>query len=165
MSKIFGIGLPRSGGQSLWRALSILTGSCIHSPGNRLDSIEANPAAVEVFLPIGLLDAEWPDSKYIFNVRDTMEWLRSCESVYPVSAGWNHPLWKYPLSAFWWYHDNYVECVMDEANRWNVKDRFLTHDFTREPSWEPLCEFLEVDVPNIPFPRVDRVKERHHLFR
>jgi hypothetical protein len=36
-------------------------------------------------------------------------------------------------------------------------DRLLTYDL--RDGWEPLCEFLEVDMPAIPFPKTNSSRE------
>lgn len=39
------------------------------------------------------------------------------------------------------------------------KERLL--DFKLEDGWEPLCRFLGKDVPNVPFPRINDLKDFH----
>lgn len=45
----------------------------------------------------------------------------------------------------------------DNVRKWTPKERLL--DFQLEDGWEPLCEFLGVDVPDDPFPRINDADE------
>lgn len=156
MSMIFGIGLPRCAGQSLQRALAILTGKrCWHSLGRAWDVLDPNTdaGAVEVWQPTKWLEEHFPGSKYILNIRyDPLAWLNSCEKVYHKSINYNNPLWQNPLHSFeQYYHEyNWIKRV-----RCDYRGRFLEHDFIGNPTWDRLCGFLEVDVPTVPFPNID----------
>lgn len=159
MTKIFGIGLPRCGGQTLQMALGTVTGKRIwHSVGKHYNQIQPDHGgAVECFAPVSWLDDNYPDCKFVWNLRDVDSWLASCERVYHKSAGWNHPLWLYPLSQFRDYYEEYC----DNLRRWcksvYLEDRILQWNIMENPSWQPLCDFLGVPVPNERFPNVDRV--------
>jgi hypothetical protein len=148
--KVFGIGLPRCGGQTLQRALAILYGSCLHSPGNRLDLIDDYPASVEVFIHPETLYDRYGDCKLILNTRDIDLWLESCRRVYAKSETWNHPIWKHPREDFWRYYLEYHQ----------AREPFdtLDIDLTLYPSWQPLCDFLGKPIPDEPFPNIDRVR-------
>lgn len=153
-AKIFCVGLPRCGGQSLTRALSLLLGGgpVVHSPGKDLAAIERCLGATEVFLPIPFLEVRWPGSTYIMNERDSPSWMESCESVYGESHDWNHPLWKYPLDAFRsyreWYQWERAKTPFASVHRIDI----------RRDGWKSLCDILDKPVPEIPFPRMDRFK-------
>lgn len=144
---IYGIGLPRSGGQSLCKALAILCGECVHSPGNQ--PINA-PAAVEVFRHPRSILQEDPDAKFILNVRDPENWLRSCSRVYHKSKDWNHPIWKYPLRDFEVYRQDYLMLRREWIG--GVTGGIY---WRAEQGWEPLCDFLELPIPDVPFPNFD----------
>jgi hypothetical protein len=163
--KVFGVGLPRSGGQTLGRALHILYGApAIHSPGNNWQAVDNARCSVELFAPPWWLDGKYR-CKIIYNDRDEQDWLASCKSVYHLSAQWNHPLWKYHIDQFSAYRDDYLEgwLAQDHLQRsrrdaCGGESNFLLHDFTKDPSWEPLCDFLKLPNPGVAFPRVDAVK-------
>lgn len=163
---VYCIGLPRSGGQSLQTALSIaLQGSVIHSPGNNLQAWEdiragKHVAAVEVFAPLPWLLEEHPGCMVIFNSRDIDSWHKSCESVYGKSAGWNHPIWKYRIDQFCDYYQEYVNSFEAACGECSCRElsRILRHDFTKDPSWDLLCKFLDVPIPDQPYPNRDPVK-------
>jgi len=171
-NKIWSVGLPRSGGQSLQAALAQLLGRPVwHSPGNRWDHMEASgdyAGAVEVFAPFSWLNLTYPDSIFIWNERDTTSWLESCRSVYEKSQKqhYNHPIWRYPLSQF-------VDYYLDAYSRWIVfRDAHPGQCFEiaiiEYPNWVQLCDLLEIPIPiGRRFPRVDRVKSpiRPYPFR
>lgn len=157
--KIFGVGLPRSGGQTLQKALAhLLPGQVFHSPGKSWYKMGDDfAAAVEVFAPIQYLLNHWPDAKFILNVRDINPWLESCKAVYSKSGDWNNPLWFHPLDQFQAYHEAYI------SERLSYLASYFPHqaiiwDITRTPSWEPLCKLLDVPVPDVEFPNVDPVR-------
>lgn len=149
---IYAIGLPRCGGQSLCEALAILTGSCVHSPGS-------NPivaaSAVEVFRQPRSILRNDPDARFIINMRHEAEWIASCEAVYRKSEDWNHPLWKYPLADFADYRREYLQTRVSQTLGQGVSTMVIWLD---EYRWEPLCRFLDVSIPDVPFPTVDRVR-------
>jgi Sulfotransferase domain len=78
-SKIFGIGLSRTGTTSLTEALKILGFTAIHYPTS-LQEIELYDAATD--LPVAdafeMLDGKFPGSKFIYTVRERQRWLESC---------------------------------------------------------------------------------------
>ena len=156
---VFGVGLPRCGGQTLQKALSILLPKpVVHSPGDKLPYLKPDSfsAAVEVFAPIPWLLNKFDDPLFICNIREAESWLKSCTRMYPKSAKWNHPIWKYPLPQFVDYRDEY----MDTRKRYAIAlkyTRFLMVDLTGDNQWEPLCNFLKLPEPSVPFPNVDQV--------
>lgn len=99
MTKVFGIGLSRTGSSSLAEALTILGYRAIHFPADpvtqreysrffagprqtltlslldRYDAITDTPLA-RVYQQ---LDRAYPGSKFIWTVREKESWLRSCE--------------------------------------------------------------------------------------
>ena len=162
MPMVFGIGLPRCGGQTLQAALSILTKkTVVHSPGRSLPQVIGRndiAGAVEVFAPIPYLLREFPDCKLILNGRPEDKWFASCVSVYGQSKHWNHPIWYYPLTQFKDYRSEYLDCRASYFNALRPKSRTLVIDITKEPEWDRLAAFLDVPVPDQPFPLVDRIK-------
>lgn len=163
--KIFGIGLPRCAGQTLQRALSILTQDVICHSLDSPDQLGNAVGTVECWWPIATIEKRFPGSKYILNTRDANDWLKSCESVYAGSKTWNNPIWKYPIEAFCDYRAEYLRarfrpCLPLSGGRPLAEGRMLIVDLIDDPCWQPLAEFLQVPVPTaVPFPRVDRVKQ------
>lgn len=99
MTKVFGIGLSRTGSMSLTEALTILGLRAVHFPADpvtqreyfsffanpsntlrlslldRFDALTDNPVS-RVYRE---LDRGYPGSKFIWTIRDKDSWLRSCE--------------------------------------------------------------------------------------
>jgi Sulfotransferase domain len=129
----------------------------------------------------------YPDAKVLLSVRDSESWVRSMrETVWGIFHGDSvihhlcearavlDPLWRRYLTlmqAMNWdektgvlagetFSDEGLAAVMD---RWNetVKrtvpaDRLLVWDLGE--GWEPLCAWLELDVPAEPLPRLNDTK-------
>jgi hypothetical protein len=99
MTKIFGIGLSRTGSTSLTEALSILGYRAIHFPADvvtrreysdffddpsdtlKLSLLDRYDAVTDTPLPrvYRELDRGYPGSKFIWTIRDKESWLKSCE--------------------------------------------------------------------------------------
>ncbi|MGH2927226.1 MAG: sulfotransferase family protein [Solirubrobacteraceae bacterium] len=124
----------------------------------------------------------YPDAKVLLSVRDGDAWARSMrETIWGViygdifirhlsdarmviDPGWRNYM---TLMAKMWQRSglmedaNTTEAEMsasmvrhnEEIKRVVPEDRLLV--WTPADGWEPLCEFLEVPVPDAPFPRVN----------
>ncbi|KAL3419133.1 hypothetical protein PVAG01_09355 [Phlyctema vagabunda] len=122
------------------------------------------PAAI---FPEELIRA-YPESKIILTTRDEELWEKSMLAtlVHAHTAGsapdakpsamrsladlyhkhvWDNDIPKNGRRAFR-EHNELVAKV-------SPKERFL--EYQVKDGWDPLCEFLEKDIPNIPFPRSD----------
>lgn len=129
------------------------------------------------------LSEYYPDSKVVLTVRDPAGWVRSMrETVWGIYFGgsvMNHlcearyqvdPLWKGFIDMakpILWeegaalHGDHFSdEGFIDLFNRHTERvkseipaDRLLVWD--PKQGWEPLCAFLEVDVPDEPLPHVN----------
>ena len=150
---VYGIGLPRCGGQTLAECLRILGMDVVHSPGNQIGLYRGS--CTEVFRSPDVLRQEQPGCKFIMNVRDIDDWLASCSSVYHRSQNWNHTLWRYPLTDFRQYAEDYMR------ERRGL-DNCLYIDITDpvDATWTRLCRFLGLPEPNVAWPMVDRFKTR-----
>ena len=120
------------------------------------------------------LIAAYPDAKVILTNRDPDKWHDSMmNSIVPSLR---NPLmslaapWDPQFLAMWWpmaqamidwpydgdFEKNGKEVMSreyDEVRRLVPKENLL--EFEVGMGWEPLCEFLGVDVPDEPFPRVN----------
>ena len=126
--------------------------------------------------------ATYPDAKVIHTVRDPERWHDStAETIFRSMHGL--PAWAYKLP---WPMGYFID--LQEQIVWQglFNGRFLDrtyaiqrfHDFTEEvkqhvpaekllifqvkEGWEPLCDFLDVPVPDIPFPHVN---DRENIIR
>jgi len=111
----------------------------------------------------------WPDAPVILNVRDAEGWYKSTyNTIYqaamvmpqteeqrnrPASKMLRRVVWEGDLQSR--FTDK--QAAIDIFNAWNEevkatvpKDKLLV--FAVTDGWEPLCNFLGVDVPDEPFP-------------
>jgi hypothetical protein len=175
-SKIFGIGLSRTGTKTLNTALTQLDIKSIHYPGNdetfrllsngvvRLPILEEYDGITDIhtvpFYP--QLDATYPGSKFILTTRDVDAWCRSMEkhmsSLCLEDLNDSGPQW---LRTAVYGIIRYDEAVMRQRfwthNR-AVTDYFmdrhnlLVMDITAGDGWDKLCPFLGKEVPTFTFP-------------
>ena len=118
------------------------------------------------------LSAYYPDAKVVLTIRDPDEWFTSFEATIlkfmaargtipdphgDTIAQMCHRLIDVPVFAERSAERAYaieVFCAHNaEVQATIPSDRLLTYN-VRE-GWEPLCAFLEVDVPGTPFPRIN----------
>ncbi|MEA2600151.1 MAG: hypothetical protein QOF89_1143 [Acidobacteriota bacterium] len=184
MSKVFGLGLSKTGTSSLGEALNVLGIRTVHYPSDestfeclrnghyRLPILEEYQGAVDI--PVApfyaQLDAEYPGSRFVLTVRDPQAWLRSVELHWELMMDWWH---RYP--DFKRFQEFISACVYGsigfspdrflhvyEAHRQNVERYFrdrpgdlLVLDICGGEGWEKLCPFLGADVPDTPFPHAN----------
>lgn len=155
------VGFPRCGSASLCKALEILGWNPIHNP-RHWDHIDGHDAAGDLFVTANwrTLAAMYPDSKFILNTRNFGEWLESLQRIpefwesdrlydrvyRDMVYGTDDPTNIQALHYAWLSHQSDV--------RGALGDRVLT--FFQPFEWEPLCEFLEVSVPDVSFPWLNR---------
>lgn len=170
MSKVWGIGLGRTGTKSLCEALRTLGyEKVIHNPLT-LEELDECDAAAEALCAQNFkyLDVRFPGSKFVFTVRNEEDWLRSCARAmerYPAErlhdTPYYGPMIRNRMTRF--------GCM--EYDEWALRHTFHTHhlnvlDYFRgrdnllfmdilKGDWDDLCQFLEVDAPSTAFPNVD----------
>jgi len=155
------VGFPRCGSASLCGGLRILGWNPIHNP-RHWDQLEGHDAAGDAWIT-----AHWwqlrdmfPGSRFILNTRDLSEWLKSLKRI--------PGFWRSPYA-----YDRYLRLVVYGADRptgrelkiaWEkhhaqVRLGIQAADLLELPlpfSWERLCGFLDVPVPDQPFPWLNR---------
>lgn len=94
MNKVFGVGLPRTGTQSLAAALRIFGYRTTHSEPF-VSELERFDAATEVWFPISQLEGKWPGSKYILTERSYDSWMESCRRCLSFRESHWNPFWCY----------------------------------------------------------------------
>ncbi len=150
-SKILNIGMPRTGTQSLTKALVHLGLRTVHYPRG-LRSIVAYEAATEVRFSLKTLDCSFPESKYILTVRDPEVWLESCRRVRSqAKPSWN-PFWFRDPST--WRH-LYEERIREAEAVLGGTGRLLIYRLCEGAGWDPLCSFLGYNIPKTNYPRCD----------
>ncbi|VDP74088.1 unnamed protein product [Echinostoma caproni] len=122
----------------------------------------------------------YPDAKVILTVRDTNKWVESARATIIPANGRPKPPWfvrwvwflrvgrspgEMPNRFFNRTFGGDVFQMDDEQlgrafDQWNAdvqrkvpKERLLVYRV--QDGWEPLCKFLQMDVPNQPFPCVN----------
>ena len=114
--------------------------------------------------------AAHPEAKIMMTVRDAEGWYESIYSIFKQGMSINLPIpivrriknfiVNYPANVFFegriddrafmvQFFQNYVA----EVKAFVPEDRLLVYSVVE--GWEPLCDFLDVAVPNRPFPRVN----------
>jgi hypothetical protein len=115
----------------------------------------------------------WPEAKVILNVRDPESWYTSMvNTIWEVyenmrRAGQTpetNPLYRLGQTMLWQgafhgrFEDKAYAIELFEQNTARVKaalpaEKLLVFDV--KEGWEPLCRFLDVPVPDKPFPRLN----------
>ncbi|OON83026.1 hypothetical protein B1H18_01510 [Streptomyces tsukubensis] len=156
--KVFGVGLPGTGTQSLSRALHTLGFSALHDPGGeggeRLGGVSEPGAAWPSLLAhydgmTGMaaahrfreLDRRWPGSKFVLTVRDEESWSRWWGGSSRTQRGGGRP-----LSG---YRDHVRRLTEYFAGR---QDDLLVLDVAGGEGYEKLAPFLGTAVPDQAFP-------------
>jgi hypothetical protein len=168
--KIIGVGMPKTGTTSLAVALTHLGFPCVH--GWPPWSIETGAALADVNASCRYreLDVMYPGSKFVLTTRQREPWLKSCQRHWETSD-----LDKSPIAIrfeYYWCRANlFGRLDFDAENHWRAYERhvsgvrsyfqnrsadLLEIDLTCGGAWEPLCRFLNVTVPTIPFPWENR---------
>jgi 3'-phosphoadenosine 5'-phosphosulfate (PAPS) 3'-phosphatase len=182
-SKIFGIGLSKTGTTSLANALQILgyktkdnMGVVMYAPGDLssvdLDVVEAFEAITDTPIPSFYreLDARFSGSKFILTVRDSDGWMKSCKKQFTQRFA------KVQTDAHKrLFADLYGTDVFDEQRFASGYERFVdgVRDYFKNrprdlliiniaagEGWGEVCRFLERPVPDIPFPKANVTQVR-----
>ena len=123
----------------------------------------------------------YPDAKVILNLRDDKSWVKSWNVLNNkiLKSFTFRFIAKLPNTSFKLQKDIHNEMIlgprgafqnsktdeekMKSFNEWNQsvidnvpKDRLLIYKASE--GWEPICKFLNVDVPDIPFPYKNKTK-------
>lgn len=161
-SKIFGIGLAKTGTTSLNDAFAILGIASIGCPTS-IASIRRFDAATDGIVADQFeeLDRVFPNSKFIYTVRDRDSWLRSYTRYrgrkLPASRAHQDKVERLygttgtdrqVLLDSYERHDRHVR----EYFRDRPDDLLVMNICGGEADWESLCAFLGKPVPDVPFP-------------
>jgi len=188
-SKIFGIGLSKTGTSSLDCALSELGIPSIHFPcdrttykelaeGNfRLSILETYQAVTDISVSpyFAQLDSIYPGSKFILTLRERDAWLDSVKNHWEFMWQWAphdrqfRVFLEFITACVYGTHkfqrDRFV--YVYERHQQGVQEYFanrphdlLTLDICAGDGWEKLCPFLNVPMPAKPFPRANPREEK-----
>jgi hypothetical protein len=159
MTKIFGIGYPRTGTTSLSEALRILGYKTVQFP-HSLKEIEDHDASTDssVCVAYKFLWQHFPGSKFILCVREMESWLESCRIHFAAPWPGNEKI-RFELFGAPSFHEQLFRLHYEEHNR-AVRDFFgrrgpdqlLVYAVCNGEGWGPLCQFLDKSVPDVKFP-------------
>jgi len=164
----WGIGLARTGTTSLCEAFTILGyRRVVHNP--RFEELRFADAGADngVTIYYKYLDYKYPDSKFVFLERDVSQWLDSMKYIidkHPVlSRTDEEPIKRRMIlyesvtfdkekfrQAYHRHHDDVMRYFRDRPND------LLVMNITAGEGWEKLCPFLQLPVPDVPFPNTNQ---------
>ena len=129
----------------------------------------------------------WPDAPVLLSVRDPEAWYRSClnsihaakemalageleggdeEGPSPEVVGMiNNLIWNGTFKGRFLEKDYALEVFHRHNEDVRAKvpaDRLLVYEIKQ--GWEPLCEFLGVDVPDTPMPHLNDTESFRNMF-
>jgi len=149
-----------------WRALMAGWGSAVDHPTTD-------------FVPE--LMAAFPEATVILSVRDSpaVWWKSYSDTIKRIQPAWNGVLLYSlpPAHTFWRVGQGVDTCLEREYGTVGPevyelhnkrmmeivpKEKMLV--FNVKEGWEPLCTFLGVQVPKVPFPRVNDTKDMRRKF-
>ena len=131
---------------------------------------------------------EYPDAKVILTIRDENSWIKSWNTLNNqiIKSITFRFFSKIPFTSFYLQKRIHNEAILgpnglfkglktdseikNEFLKWNQsvinyvpKDRLLVYKV--KDGWEPLCEFLNVSKPDIPFFHKNKTKNMGHMSR
>lgn len=176
MSKVFCIGMFRTGTTSLGQALEILNYNTLHGPWwpdeMIRDPFYKKPLDWPNYYPIvqrltqeydAFQDYPWmylfrecyawfPDAKFILTIRDPETVVASTINQFKVIK----PLYCLPPSKKI-IRQRYTSHLYQVIDFFRDKDNLLIINLESGDGWNELCSFLDYDVPNVEFPHCNRV--------
>lgn len=158
MQYIFNIGFNRSGTTSLCSALNYLGIPTLHYSYNNkplLKIVKRNlKLKRKLFKPLDkeycgftdflgenyyeILDKQYPNSKFILTYRNLDDW---------VKAKMYHENDKDDFESYYFFHRNKARKFFKDS-----PNRYLEINICDGEGWGTLCPFLDLPIPNIPFP-------------
>jgi hypothetical protein len=171
MSIVINLGLPKTGTVSMKEAMNKL-GFKIVNP-RRWDIIKYKKllkdnsyisSDLARMLPFKEINENF-DVKFIQTIRNEKDWYNSIANTHNRS---NHTTSIRNLILFWEVNpqDN-KDLFIPRYNKLNKKvikyfkdkDNFIQMDLNKD-GWNKLCNFLELPIPDIPFPNENRAKNK-----
>lgn len=172
MSKIFCIGLHKTGTVSIGTALKILGYNVLmgdksdskkmeqnlHDGIGAISGYESYDVFADIYCPkeqFAVFDRQYPQSKFILTTRNEKDWIKSC---------WSQ-IKKRPNSPYYhpWYYKHEIQWIWKkrahEASAMHYfcnTDKLLVMDITKGDGWKEICAFLNVDIPDMPFPHKNK---------
>ena len=171
----WGIGLGRTGTNSMCEALRLLGYEHVthNPPFEQLAGLDGG-ADNGVLLFYKYLDYKFPGSKFVLTLRALEPWLESMEWVYarrPAVTRANDIAIMRRMSIYESVtFDREKFAAAYDRHHADVRRYFVNRpadlleiDFSERPGWEPLCTFLGLPQPEVPFPWLHE-RERAQTF-
>lgn len=175
--KVFGIGLGKTGTTSLTEALEELGyNKAIHFPiddhnmslvlNGYYDAATDTPIARDYKKLLEL----YPEAGFILTTRELQSWLKSMETHMTKGRGKHgarrsniaklrtdlYGSKKFDRELYEQAFKTHLMNVIEHFTETGNMDRLLIHSFSDNPGWEVLCKFLELEVPDIDFPHLNK---------
>ena len=178
-SKIFCLGLSKTGTTSLAAALAMLgyqtkdnLGVTTYTAGDLIASVDLsiidnNDAFTDTPIPSFYkeLDLMYPNSKFILTVRELKSWLSSCKKQFNQRATEKrsdviNDLFEDIYETHFFEEEKFTvgyRCFVDEAINYfkNRPEDLLIIDISAGEGWEKLCTFLGKTIPEEAFPKAN----------
>jgi hypothetical protein len=176
--RVFCLGLNKTGTSSFHQAMEILGLKSLHWGGPdvrrtvEVALVEGRPLlsgldpTIDAFSDVepvtknfDVLDQQYPGSRFVLTVRPILEWIDSRRrhverNVVRRQAGEYDGNFLVVDEEHWrseWHRH------VDRARRYFARrSEFLEVDLTAGAGWDPLCKFLDLPEPSVPFPWVNR---------
>lgn len=192
-TRIFGIGMHKTGTTTLHHALQILGYDSFHWGTGEAPIIwqemtqEGRSKKLEQWyalsdLPIPLLykqlDYAYPGSKFILTLRDEADWLKSVEKLWDHKSNPTRWLWDvYPFTnrihreLYGQKHFD-KEVMLARYRRHNAEvmeyfrnrsEDLLVMNIDTRLGWSWLCDFLRVEHPDVPYPNSNMTSANEDL--
>lgn len=166
-SKIFGVGLSKTGTTSLTKALKMLGYRACHLPKDLESALEKYEALIDT--PIARayknLDELYPSSKFILTIRDVESWLESMRAHFVIYSRDTREDWILELRRDLYHTEEFDPVLMRDSflqHNENVKSYFSTRpndlliiNIINGEGWDVLCPFLSKPIPNTLFPKIN----------
>ncbi len=165
--KVFGVGMPKTGTNSLIRALEILGWVGKHYPTNILRDVDRYDAMADVpVLPwFDVFALEFPDAKFVLTWREEVSWLDSCERHWTTHAKNRTRVTGRMRQRIFGTRIFDKEVFRDIGISHNQRirnffkdspERLLELNICNGEGWDKLCPFLGVQKPDESFPWENR---------
>jgi hypothetical protein len=172
--KILCVGYPRTGTRSLWEALTILGFNALHHDEERIPLLPPMGYDFRVYDDVDAATEEiywrevaeaYPEAKMIITLRGEESWWRSVQ--YVVNENRSRPdkgevarfdqiqslLYGCAYPSEYLYKKRYAEHFDAVLNYATDRCRdLLIFPLCQFPKWDLLCDYLDVPVPDVPFP-------------
>ncbi|KAJ5216413.1 uncharacterized protein N7498_002820 [Penicillium cinerascens] len=124
----------------------------------------------------GLIKA-YPEAKVILTTRDVDKWLESMKQSVDSAVRWKSFDWLAPwdpkVIGPWWRYHKFTHALRPLIAPQGERQAYLNYyarikelvpanqllEFHPSDGWEPLCEFLGVQIPPEPFPHVNNTDQ------